>query len=250
MAKSGVLFPSISHFFISLQRTIMATTEMVIRKNLPPRQAQVMDFVEEFIDVAGYPPTIMEIADALEITSTFGVRKHIDALEKKGFIKRAGPGLSRSIVVVRPTMEGRGMRHVSSVPVLGRVTAGAPILAVENIEGYLAFKPNKDTEKMFALKVQGESMKDKGIMDGDFVICRQQNTAENGDIIVALLDDSATVKTFRHRRGNKFELEPANDRFKPIPITEDSGFQVLGKVTSVFRALDEKRPGLVQMKYN
>ena len=227
----------------------MSITEMVTRKELPPRQAQVMDFVEEFIDVAGYPPSIMEIAEALDITSSFGVRKHIDALEKKGFIRRAGPGLSRSIVIVRPSMEGRGMRHVSSVPVLGRVTAGEPILAVENIEGWLAFKPNKDTEKMFALKVQGESMKDKGIMNGDFVICRQQNTAENGDIIVALLDDSATVKTFRKRRGG-FELEPANDRFKPIPITEDSGFQVLGKVTSVFRAIDERRPGLVQMKYN
>lgn len=227
----------------------MSITEMVTRKELPPRQAQVMDFVEEFIDVAGYPPSIMEIAEALDITSSFGVRKHIDALERKGFIRRAGPGLSRSIVIVRPSMEGRGMRHVSSVPVLGRVTAGEPILAVENIEGWLAFKPNKDTEKMFALKVQGESMKDKGIMNGDFVICRQQNTAENGDIIVALLDDSATVKTFRKRRGG-FELEPANDRFKPIPITEDSGFQVLGKVTSVFRAIDERRPGLVQMKYN
>jgi repressor LexA len=229
----------------------MAQKQMLKRNDLPPRQAEVLDFIEEYIDVAGYPPSVSEIAEALDVSSTFGARKHLDALERKGFIKRAGPGLSRSLVIVRPSMEGRGgARHISSVPVLGRVTAGEPILAVENIEGWLAFKPNKDTEKMFALHVKGDSMKDKGIMDGDYVICRQQNTAENGDIIVALLNDSATVKTFRKRRGNNYELEPANDRFKPIAIDEDSNFQVLGKVTSVFRTLDERRPGLIQMKYN
>ena len=102
---------------------------------------------------------------------------------------------------------------------------------------------------MFALKVQGQSMKDKGIMDGDYVICRQQPTAENGEIIVALLDDSATVKTFRKKGGTYF-LEPANEKFKNIPIDEDSGFAVLGKVTSVFRAIDDNRPGLVQFKYS
>ena len=219
------------------------------RTDLPPRQLQVLDFIEEFIDISGYPPTISEIGEALDMASTFGVRKHIEALEKKGFIRRAEPGLSRSIVVVRPSYEKRGVRRAGSVPVVGRVTAGEPILAVENVEGWLAFKPLRDVDRTFALKVKGESMKDAGILDGDYVICRQQETAENGDIIVALLDDSATVKTFRKKKGS-YELEPANESFKPIPILEDTVFQVLGKVTSVFRAIDENRPGLLQMRYS
>ena len=222
---------------------------VAMRESLPAQQTKVLDFVEEFIDISGYPPSIAEITEYLGLSSTFGVRKHLDALIKKGFLTRGGPGLSRSIMVTRPSMSSGGVRRSSSVPVLGRVTAGAPILAVENIEGWLAFKPIKDPQKMFALRVQGESMKDKGIMDGDYVICRQQDTAENGEIIVALLEDSATVKTFR-KRGKQYELEPANVKFKPIPITEESGFKVLGKVTSVFRALDERKPGLLQLRYN
>jgi len=212
------------------------------RDTLPPQQAKVLDFVEEFIDISGYPPSIAEITEFLGVSSTFGVRKHIDALTKKGFIVRGGPGLSRSIMLAQ-------RRRANSVPVIGRVTAGAPILAVEHIEGWLAFKPNREPQKMFALRVQGESMKDKGIMDGDYVICRQQDEAVNGEIIVALLDDSATVKTFR-KHGASYELEPANDAFKPIPITEDSGFKVLGKVTSVYRTIDERKPGLLQLRYN
>ena len=220
-----------------------------VRDTLPAQQAKVLDFVEEFIDISGYPPSIAEITEFLGVSSTFGVRKHLDALTKKGFIVRGGPGLSRSIMVTRPSLSSGGIRRTSSVPIVGRVTAGAPILAVEHIEGWLAFKPIKDPQKMFALRVQGESMKDKGIMDGDYVICRQQDEAVNGEIIVALLDDSATVKTFR-QRGNRYELEPANEAFKPIPITEDSGFKVLGKVTSVYRTIDERKPGLLQLRYN
>jgi repressor LexA len=222
---------------------------IAMRDSLPAQQTKVLDFVEEFIDISGYPPSIAEITEYLGVSSTFGVRKHLEALIKKGFLTRGGPGLSRSIMVTRPSMSSGGIRRSSSVPVLGRVTAGAPILAVENIEGWLAFKPIKDPQKTFALRVQGESMKDKGIMDGDYVICRQQDTAENGEIIVALLEDSATVKTFR-KRGKQYELEPANEAFKPIPITEESGFKVLGKVTSVFRAIDERKPGLLQLRYN
>lgn len=220
------------------------------RTDLPERQAQVLDFLEEYIDVAGYPPSILEIADSLGVASTFGIRKHLEALEKKGFIRRAEAGSARSLLVLRPSQERRGVRRASSIPVLGRVTAGEPILAVENIEGWLAFKPNKSAESMFALRVEGHSMKDKGILSGDYVICRQQNTAENGEIVVALLDDSATVKTFRRMRGGAIQLEPANERFRPIPIDEDSNFQILGKVASVFRAIDDRRPGLIQMNYS
>src|SRR5437763_7015438 len=122
-----------------------------VRENLPQQQLKVLDFVEEFIDISGYPPSVAEITEFLGVASTFGVRKHLDALIRKGFLIRAGEGLARSLVIARPTMMHSGMRRASSMPIVGRVTAGAPILAVENIEGWLAFKPIKDPQKMFAL---------------------------------------------------------------------------------------------------
>jgi len=219
------------------------------REKLPKQQKKVLDYIEEFLEISGYPPAISEIADYLGVSSTFGVRKHLDALERKGFLTRGGAGLSRAIMVARPTMNFGGERRASSVPIIGRVTAGQPILAIENVEGWLSFKPMDLTKKLFGLRVQGESMKDKGIMDGDLVIVRQQPTADDGDIVVARLEDSATVKTFRTKK-NGFYLEPANDRFKPIHISKDDDFQILGKVTSVLRSLDEKRPGVFQLKFH
>jgi repressor LexA len=219
------------------------------REKLPRQQKKVLDYIEEFLEISGYPPAISEIADYLGVSSTFGVRKHLDALERKGFLTRGGAGLSRAIMVARPTMSFGGERRASSVPIIGRVTAGQPILAIENVEGWLSFKPMDLTKKLFGLRVQGESMKDKGIMDGDLVIVRQQPTAEDGDVVVARIEDSATVKTFRTKK-NGFYLEPANDRFKPIHIAKDDDFQILGKVTSVLRSLDEKRPGVFQVKFH
>ncbi len=227
-----------------IQKQPAPATPLTERDALPPRQRQVLDFIEEYLDISGYPPSIVEIADALEVSSTFGVRKHLDALVKKGFLTRGGAGLSRAILPNRPVSKYGG-----SIPVVGNVTAGNPILAVEHIEGWLSYSPAKKSQNMFALKVRGESMKDKGILDGDYVICRQQHTAENGEIIVALLEDSATVKTFR-KKGQEAFLEPANEKFKPIPITAESGFAVLGKVTSVFRSIDDRKPGLIQLRYS
>jgi repressor LexA len=217
------------------------TTTTSARDALPPQQRRVLDFIEKFIEISGYPPSITEIAEHLGVSSTFGVRKHVDALVKKGFIVRGGAGLSRAL---------RPAQNRNSIPVIGRVTAGQPILAVENIEGWLSFKPLDLSRKTFGLRVQGESMKDKGILDGDLVIVRQQNVANDGDIVVALIDDSATVKTFRKLKGGTYELEPANDRFQPIPITPDMDFHILGRVTSVIRTLDEKRPGVFQLKFH
>jgi len=218
------------------------------RDALPRQQRRVLDYIEEYLEISGYPPSISEITDFLGVNSTFGVRKHLDALLKKGFLVRGGPGLSRAIMVARPSVNIGGTRHTNAIPVIGRVTAGEPILAIENVEGWLSFKPMDLSRKTFGLRVQGESMKNKGIMDGDLVIVRQQPTANDGEIIVARLDDSATVKTFRQTKKGTF-LEPANDRFKPIPITADIDFQILGKVTSVIRSLDEKRPGVFQLKF-
>ncbi len=219
------------------------------RDGLPRQQRRVLDYIEEYLEISGYPPSISEITDYLGVSSTFGVRKHLDALLRKGFLVRGGPGLSRALMVSRPSVMLGGERHSNSIPVIGRVTAGEPILAIENVEGWLSFKPMDLSRKTFGLRVQGESMKDKGIMDGDLVIVRQQQTADDGDIVVARLDDSATVKTFRKSRKGFF-LEPANNRFKPIPITDDVDFQILGRVISVIRSIDEKRPGVFQLKFH
>lgn len=218
------------------------------RDQLPPQQKKVLDYIEEYAEISGYPPSILEITDYLGVSSTFGVRKHLDALIRKGFLMRGGPGLSRAVAVSRPSVKVGGERHSNAIPVIGRVQAGQPILAVQNVEGWLSFKPMDLSKKVFGLRVQGESMKDKGIMDGDLVIVRQQPTAEDGDIVVARIEDTATVKTWRNRSG-KFSLEPANDKFKPIKILKDTDFQILGKVTSVIRSVDEKRPGVFQLKF-
>jgi repressor LexA len=218
------------------------------RDGLPTQQRRVLDYIEEYLEISGYPPSISEITDYLGVSSTFGVRKHLDALLRKGFLERGGAGLSRALMVTRPSVMRGGERHSNSIPIIGRVTAGEPILAIENVEGWLSFKPMDLSKKIFGLRVQGESMKDKGIMDGDLVIVRQQATADDGDVVVARLDDSATVKTFRKNKKG-FYLEPANARFKNILISKNVDFQILGKVTSVLRSLDEKRPGVFQLKF-
>ncbi|HEX5316934.1 MAG TPA: transcriptional repressor LexA, partial [Candidatus Kapabacteria bacterium] len=157
------------------------------RDSLPRQQRRVLDYIEEYLEISGYPPSISEITDYLGVSSTFGVRKHLEALLRKGFLVRGGAGLSRAIMVARPSVMVGGERHSNAIPVIGRVTAGEPILAIENVEGWLSFKPMDLSRKTFGLRVQGESMKDKGIMDGDLVIVRQQQTANDGEIIVARL---------------------------------------------------------------
>lgn len=226
-----------------------AKSEVSDRDDLPQQQRKVLDYIEEYLEVSGYPPSIAEITEHLGLSSTFGARKHVDALVKKGFLIRGGAGLSRALYVARPSNKIGDDRQSNAIPVIGRVTAGQPILAVENVEGWLSFKPMDLSRKTFGLRVQGESMKDKGILDGDLVIVRQQDTADDGDIIVALLEDSATVKTFR-KRGDVYELEPANEKYRPIPVLPETQFKILGKVVTVIRTIDEKRPGVFQLKFH
>lgn len=220
------------------------------RDQLPPQQHKVLDYIEEYLEISGYPPSILEITEFLGVSSTFGVRKHLDALLKKGYLMRGGPGLSRAIMVARPSVMVGGERHSNAIPIIGRVTAGEPILAIENVEGWLAFKPMDLSRKVFGLRVKGESMKNKGILDGDLVIVRQQPTADDGDIVVARLEDAATVKTFRKSKDGRYSLEPANELYKPIRISPDMDFQILGKVTTVLRSIDEKRPGIFTLKFH
>ncbi len=203
-------------------------------KNLTDRQEQILSFIEEYIRENSYPPTLREIGNRFGIVSTFGVQRHLDALNKKGFLNK-GANTSRTLSLVRQekTAEVLPFRQV---PVVGRVAAGVPITAIENLDGNLlidnAFLKNKDEH--FALKVKGDSMIDDGIFDGDFVIVCPATEAEHDEIIVAMLQDEATVKRFYNRAG-VIQLLPANKSFKPIIINNFEEFSIIGKVVGVMR---------------
>jgi repressor LexA len=199
---------------------------------LTARQKRIYDFIAGAIRDNGYAPSIPEIGKRFKITSTRGVFDHLKALEKKGYLKRIG---KRAIEIVSPT--GRSaLPEAVEIPILGRIRAGAPILAEENIEGFIAvaneIARGKET---FALKVKGDSMVEDGIFDGDYVIVRGQETADNGDIICALIENEATLKRF-HRQGNVVILKPANKKYDPITVSKGE-FRVLGKATGVIRKL-------------
>jgi repressor LexA len=199
---------------------------------LTPRQKRIYDFIVGAIRDNGYAPSIPEIGKRFKITSTRGVFDHLKALENKGYIKRIG---KRAIEIVNPA--GRSpFSQATEIPILGRIRAGAPILAGENIEGFLAvaneIARGKET---FALKVKGDSMIEDGIFDGDFVIIRRQETAENGDIVCALIENEATLKRF-HRQGSEVVLKPANKNYDPITVSKGE-FRVVGKATGVIRKL-------------
>ena len=178
----------------------------------------------------GYPPSVREIGELVGLKSTSSVHAHLNTLEKKGFIRK-DPTKPRTIEITDDTFN-LTRREVVNVPMVGTVAAGMPILATENITDYFPipseFLPNTD---IFMLKVKGESMINVGIHDGDQIIVSKQNTAKNGDIIVALVEDSATVKTF-YKEKNFYRLQPENDSMEPILVKEVT---ILGKVIGLFR---------------
>lgn len=184
------------------------------------KQQEILDFLRQFIGQYGYGPSVREICAAVGLKSTASVHYHLGELKRQGLIEMDG-GKNRTISLGGEAEPGR-------IPVLGTVTAGLPILAVENIEGYL---PWDGDPECFALRVRGLSMVGAGILDGDKVVVRPQNTAVNGDIVVALLGDEATVKRF-HRDGSGVWLLPENPDFDPIDGREAS---ILGKVKAVIR---------------
>ena len=209
-------------------------------KELTSRQKEILDFIREMIENKGFPPTIREIGEKFKIASTNGVRAILSALSKKGYIRRK-PLVSRGIELVQKTKVlfdfGRKEDYVA-VPLLGRIAAGLPTLAVENIEGSIAvdrsFLPGGD---VFSLKVQGESMRDSGIFDGDYVLARAQSIAETGDIVVAVIGEEATVKRYVPQK-NRVKLEPANPDFKPIVVDRKSAdFRIAGKVIGLLRRM-------------
>ena len=188
---------------------------------LTKSQQKVYDFLVKTMP-GGVPPTVREICAATGLRSTSTVHAHLKTLEKLGYITRDA-GLNRSIRI-------EGSQPAAQVPILGRVTAGLPILAVQDIEGYLPF-PQKDGKELFALHVVGLSMRDAGILDGDYVVAERTPPANNGEIVVAMIDDEATVKRL-FREPNGIRLQPENPDFQPIYSDAAS---VLGKVIAVIR---------------
>lgn len=194
------------------------------------KQREILEYIKQEILNKGYPPAVREICEAVDLKSTSSVHSHLETLEKNGYIRR-DPTKPRAIEIIDENFN-LTRREVTNVPIIGNVAAGQPLLAVENIENYFPIPvellPNADT---FMLNVKGESMINAGIYDGDKILVEQQASARNGDIVVALVDDSATVKTFYKEDGH-IRLQPENDTMDPI-IVDDC--QILGKVFGVFR---------------
>lgn len=194
------------------------------------KQKEILEYMKQEILNKGYPPTVRDICEAVKLKSTSSVHSHLETLEKNGYIRR-DPTKPRAIEIIDENFN-LTRREMTNVPMLGRVAAGEPILAVENVESYFPIPTEyMPKNQAFMLKVKGESMINAGIFDGDNVLVEQCSTANNGDMVVALVEDSATVKTF-YKEDDHIRLQPENDSMKPI-IVDDC--EILGKVFGVFR---------------
>ena len=194
------------------------------------KQQEILDFIKSEIINKGYPPAVREICEAVHLKSTSSVHSHLETLEKNGFIRR-DPTKPRAIEIMDDDFN-LARREVVNVPMIGEIAAGEPIFADQNIEGYFPLLPeNMPTGEAFMLRVRGESMINVGIYDGDQILVRKQNTARNGDIVVRLVDDSATVKTFYQEDGH-YRLQPENDSMDPIIVDH---VEVLGKLAGLYR---------------
>jgi repressor LexA len=206
-------------------------------EKLTQRQQQIFEFIKGEVKKKGYPPSVREIGEGIGLRSSSTVHAHLEKLEQKGYIRR-DPTKPRAIEILvqdSPTPSDFQPAQLVAVPLLGRVAAGTPILAEENIEGYVSLPQDivRQGASQFCLKVKGDSMIDAGILNGDTILVRQQNYAENGEIVVAMLDNEATVKRF-YRLKNTVKLQPENSAYEPI-YTRD--IVILGKVVAVFRLM-------------
>ena len=198
--------------------------------NISKKQSEILEYIKEQILERGFPPAVREICEAVYLKSTSSVHSHLETLEKNGYIRR-DPTKPRAIEILDENFN-LSRREMVQVPIVGRVAAGEPILAEQNITDYfpipVEFMPNKNT---YMLKVSGESMINAGILDGDFVLVQKECTAINGDMVVAMIDDGATVKRFYKEEGI-YRLQPENDYMDPIIVDH---VEILGNVIGVFR---------------
>lgn len=199
---------------------------------ITPKQQEILDFLKKEILTKGYPPAVREICEAVHLKSTSSVHSHLETLEKNGYIRR-DPTKPRAIEIMDDSFNYlRTETEITSIPIIGTVAAGQPLLAVENITDYFPFPaqllPNEET---FILRVKGESMVNMGIYDGDYLIVEKTSTAKNGEVVVALVDDSATVKRFYAENGH-YRLQPENDYMEPIIVDH---VEILGKAIRLIR---------------
>jgi repressor LexA len=200
-------------------------------EELTPRQSQVLAFITGFIDTHGYPPTLREIGHHLEVNGTLGVMRHLEALEKKGYLTKSA-GSSRGIMLT-------GRSSSVSLPIVGVVRAGLPQPAMEDIEGYFAIDSSQlRSGGAFFLRVKGDSMIGASILEGDLALVRPQSTAENRDLVVAMIDGEATLKRFFKERG-RIRLEAANPNYDDIVVRAGKGeVTIVGKVVGIYRPLE------------
>lgn len=201
--------------------------------DLTNRQREILNFICEEIQKKGYPPSVREIGEAVGLSSSSTVHAHLEKLQELGYIRR-DPTKPRTIEVLRPTTENSFNLNITPIPIVGRVTAGEPILAVENIDDYFPLPRDFTSyEDLYMLRVKGDSMIEAGIFDGDIVIVHKTPFAKNGDIVVALLDEGeATVKRFYREADGRVRLQPENPAFQPIYPTQIS---ILGEVIGLVR---------------
>jgi repressor LexA len=198
---------------------------------LTQRQKEILTFVQRYTDTHGYPPSVREIGQAMGLTSSSTVHSHLEALARKGFLRR-DPSKPRALEILRDGL--RLQRRTISLPVVGRITAGAPILADQNIEDYMPVPADLlNGYEGFVLRVHGDSMVEAGIQDGDLLMVRRQQTADNGDIVVARVGDEATVKRW-YREHDRIRLQPANSSMAPVYVQDAV---VEGKAVAVLRRL-------------
>ena len=206
-----------------------------MENELTERQKEVFEFLKDFLRERGFPPTLREIASHFGLKGPKGPQKILNILERKGYIRKV-PGGSRAIEIL--SYPQFSLTHILSVPIVGRVRAGEPILAIENIEGYINLDRSLvSSGDVFLLRVQGDSMIEAHIQDGDFALVKPQPNAENGEIVVALIEDEATIKRIFMKR-DLIRLEPANPKMEPIIVKKgEKKITIVGKVVGIFRKI-------------
>ncbi len=217
----------------SVAAAATATATELAEAELSMRQRRILSVIRDWVEEHGYPPTVREIGDAVGLVSPSSVAYQLKELERKGFLRR-DPSRPRAVDVRGPSDEDDGVARPTPayVPLLGRIAAGVPILAEEQVEDVLPLPRELVGQgTLFSLHVNGDSMIEAAICDGDFVVVRQQPTAENGDIVAAMIDGEATVKVYRVRNGHA-QLVPRNTAYQPIPGDQAT---ILGKVVAVMR---------------
>lgn len=219
--------------------TDAAVSRAVDAGDLTARQRAILEVIHAHVADHGYPPSVREIGEAVGLRSSSSVHHQLETLEEKGYLRR-DPTKPRALELGRDPDTALDVRPVSgrNVPLVGEIAAGGPILAEERVESVYALpKELVGDGQLFMLRVRGESMIEAGVMDGDLVVVREQAKVEQGEMCAALVDGEATVKFFRRTKAGEVFLDPANERFEPIPVTADQDATVMGKIVSVLRSI-------------